>query len=165
MKVSVAYIKGPRGLGGELAVVPYKANTRSIRRGLEVTLQKGEKERSLKIEDVKNLKGRLAIKLGGIDSEEDAMAWRGGDVLMEMDELAGLEANEYYHFQIEGAAVFEENGDYVGVVTAIDFSSANDVLTIKTADGESLIPFIKSVIVSVDSKTKKIVVRRIEGLF
>jgi 16S rRNA processing protein RimM len=165
MKVSVAYIKRPRGLRGELAVIPYKENTQSLRMGLEITLQKGEVARNYVIETVKFLKGRAGLKLVGIEDEEGALYWCGGEVLTEKENLAALAKDEYYHFDIEGCQVFEKSGDFLGKVSAIEYRSANDVLTVESDIGQILIPFIKSVVESVDIKEKKIVIRKIEGLY
>jgi 16S rRNA processing protein RimM len=165
MKVSVAYISRPRGYKGELAVIPYKTDTQSLSVGLAVTLQKGAESRDFKIEEIKYLKGRLALKLAGIDNEESAIKWRGGEVLVELENLATLDIDEYYHFDIEGSDVYEDNGTYLGRVKAIDYVSANDILTVQGESGEILIPFIKSVVVSIDSKAKKIIIRKIDGLY
>jgi 16S rRNA processing protein RimM len=165
MKVSVALIKKPRGFRGELAVVPYKANTESLRPGLRVTLQKGDRAQDFVIDEVEGFGGRIAVKLAGIESQEAALAWRDGELMVEMADLAHPGEDEYYHFQLEGSEVFEESGAFVGIVTAVDFFSANDVLVVKAENGEVLLPFIKSVIVSVDIRAKRITIRKIEGLY
>jgi 16S rRNA processing protein RimM len=165
MKISVAYITKPRGFKGELAVVPYRPNTESLKPGLEVTLQKGGISRSFVIETIKVLRERIAIKLIGIENEASAESWRGGDLLLDEEQLAPLSEGEYYHFQLEGADVYEENGSLVGKVIALDYLSANDILTVQGESGEILIPLIKQVIVSVDIQNKRIVIRRLEGLF
>jgi 16S rRNA processing protein RimM len=165
MKILVAHIKKPRGLNGELAVIPYKEDTQSLRKGLEVTLQKGDLSRETVVESVVFLNGRLALKFAGIASEEQARQWQGGEVLAESEDLASLRSDEFYHFEIEGCEVYEEGGAHLGKVAGIDFISANDVLTVETESGEILIPFIKRVISSVDIKAKKITIRKIEGLY
>jgi 16S rRNA processing protein RimM len=165
MKVSVAYIKKPRGFKGELAVIPYRVNTQSLQPGLEITLQKGIQSRIFSIESVKILRDRIAVKLIGIDDENSAVAWCGGDILIDLDKLATLGKGEYYNFQIEGANVYEEAGKFVGKVSEVNNLAANDVLTVIGDQGEILIPFIKQVIVSVDVENKEIVIRKMEGLY
>ncbi len=96
---------------------------------------------------------------------KSAAAWKGGELLLEKEQLAALADGEYYHFQIEGCEVFEEGGEMIGIVAGIDFLTANDILTVKTETGEVLIPFTKGFIVSVDTEKKKIVIRKIEGLY
>jgi 16S rRNA processing protein RimM len=165
MKVSVANIGKPRGYKGELAVIPYRPGTETLRVGLKVTLKKGEVSEDSIIQTVKILEDRIGLKLKGIESESDAEYWRGGEILVDDQDLQALDSGEYYHFQIEGAEVFEENGQLLGVVKSIDFLSANDVLTVQSELGEILIPFVQSVIVSVDAEKKKIVIRKLEGLY
>jgi len=161
----VAHISRPRGFNGELAVIPYKADTKSLAKGQTVTLQKGDNSADFSIESVRVFKGRLGLKLAGIENEESALAWRDGEILVEAENLSTLNKDEYYHFDIEGSEVYEENGDYLGKVSAIDYMSANDVLTVVGGKGEILIPFIKSVVISVNTDAKKIIIRKIEGLY
>jgi 16S rRNA processing protein RimM len=165
MKISVAYIKRPRGFKGELAVVPYRPDTQSLKPGLEVMLQKDKAERLCVIETVKILRDRIAIKFSGIDDEPAAETWCGGDIVVDDRDLAPLADGEYYHFQLEGADVYEESGLLLGKVSAVDTLSANDILTVQGESGEILIPMIKQVIVSVDIANKRIVIRHLEGLY
>jgi 16S rRNA processing protein RimM len=165
MKISVAYIKKPRGFRGELAVIPYRPNTQSLRPGIEVTLQKDNSGQNCVIESVKFIHDRIAIKLIGIDDDKAAQFWQGGEVLIEEKDLVGLEDGEYYHYQLEGCEVFEENGERLGKVRGIDYLSANDVLSVIGDGGEILIPLIKQVVISVDVKNKRIVIRKLEGLY
>jgi 16S rRNA processing protein RimM len=165
MKISVAHILRPRGFKGELAVITYKENTESLKIGLAVTLQKGAASRDTEIQDIKRLKGRLALKFAGIDSDGAADVWRNGEVLAEQSDLASLGENEFYHFELEGSEVYEENGAYVGKVTGIDYFSANDILSVASQKGEILIPLVKSVVLAIDREKKRIVIRKIEGLY
>lgn len=165
MKIAVAQIKGPRGFKGELAASLYRPNTETLKPGLGITLQKEDATQECVIESVKFLRGRVALKLTGIDDEETALGWRGADVLVEKDKLASLKPGEYYHFNIEGAEVFEENGAYVGKVTRIEYLAANDILIVETENGEAMIPFVKAIVKSVEIEPKRIIVNRIEGLF
>jgi 16S rRNA processing protein RimM len=165
MKISVAHITKPRGFKGELAVIPYRSNTQSLKPGLEVTLQKDSTSQNCAIESVKILRDRIALKLTGVDNDKAAAVWQGGDLLIEEKDLEPLANGEYYHFQLEGSDVYEENGKLLGKVSALDYLSANDILTVQSADGEILIPLIKQIIVSVDVDNKKIVIRKLEGLY
>ncbi len=165
MKISVAYINKPRGFRGELAVIPYRPNTQSLRPGIEVTLQKDNSGQNCVIDSVKFIHERIVIKLIGIDDDKAAQFWQGGEVLIEEKDLVGLEDGEYYHYQLEGCDVFEENGKHLGKVRGIDYLSANDVLSVIGESGEILIPLIKQVVISVDVKNKRIVIKKLEGLY
>lgn len=164
-KVAVAFVKKPRGFKGELAVIPYRPGTQSLRPGLEITLGKDKASQNFVIETVKVLRDRLALKLAGIDDEAAAQAWCGGNVLLELENLAPLAEQEYYDFQLEGSEVFEESGELLGKVSAINSLAANDILIVYGERGEILIPFIKQFIISVDTAVKRIVIRKIDGLY
>ncbi len=165
MKVSVAYIKGPRGLKGELAAVLYSPSSESLRPGLEVIIQIKEKSRKCIVEYVKPLKNRIGLKLSGIDDEETALDWRHGEILVEKEELEPLGEYQYYHFEIEGARVYNEEGDLIGTVAYIGNAPANNLLYVKTDEGEIMIPFVKAIVKTVDIENKRIVIKKIKGLY
>jgi 16S rRNA processing protein RimM len=165
MKISVAYIKAPRGFKGELTAIPYKQGTQSLRPGLHVTLQKADNLYQCAIESIKFLNDRVGLKFNGIDDEQSAKNWRGAEVLVEEENLAPLEEGEYYHFQLEGAQIYFDNGAYVGKVMSIESLPLNDILNVATDNGEILIPFVKAIMKSVDINEKKIIIRKIDGLF
>ena len=165
MKISVAIVQKPRGFKGELAVIPYKDDTESLKKGASVTLQKKDSTRDTTIMAVVFLRGRISLKLDGIDSEEAAEDWRGAEIMMELDSLPKLGKGEYYNFQIEGCEVYEEDGKLIGKVKAVDSYAANDILMVDGELGEILIPMIKTIIKSIDIENKKIIIEKLEGLY
>ncbi len=165
MKIAVAYIKGPRGFKGELAAVLYNADSQSIHQGAKVLMAKGENSLSATVEYVKLLKGRIAVKFIGIDDEDNAKRWKGAEVFVEKDDLPPLAENEFYHYELEGAEVSDENGNIVGTVERIDQIAANDMLNIKNGDKTIMVPFVKSIIKTIDLEAKKIVISKIDGLY
>jgi 16S rRNA processing protein RimM len=165
MKVSVAYIKGPRGFKGELAAILYRPSSQSLKPGLKVTIQKEDRSRECTIEYIKPLRNRIGLKLSGIENEETASNWRHGEILVEKKDLEPLDENQYYHFEIEGARVYEEGGDLIGTVTYLGGAAGNDLLYVKTDESEIMIPFVKAIVKSVDVENRRIVIKKIEGLY
>ena len=164
MKISVAYIKGPRGFKGELAAVLYNPASKSIRAGLEITLQKGEKSGLFVVEFTKSLKNRIGLKLKGIEDNVSAEYWKGAEVLVDKDKLEPLEESEYYHFEIEGAEVYDEKGKLLGTVNHVDSNAGNSILYIDTGHEEILIPFVKAFVDSIDVDKKTIKMKNLDGL-
>jgi 16S rRNA processing protein RimM len=72
---------------------------------------------------------------------------------------------EYHFQQLIGSEVFLKSGDLVGVVDEIVKLPGQDLLSVNKDGKEVLIPMVKQIIVSIDIKTKKIVVDPPEGLF
>ena len=165
MKITVAYIRGPRGFKGELAAVLYNPASKSLKDGVIVTLDKNGTTGRYEIEFIKQLKQRIGIKLKGIEDKETAKGWKGAEVYLEKEQLEPLAESEFYHFELEGMEVFDDAGEIIGTVNRVESGAGNDILNITGENGEILIPFVKAVVKAVDLKEKRIVVNRIEGLF
>ena len=165
MKISVAYIAKPRGLKGELAAVLYRPSSGSLKPGMRIALEKGDTRRDFEIEYIKPLRGRIGLKLREIDSAEQASAWIGAEILLERENLEPLENDEFYHFEIEGANVYDEDGTHIGTVKQLADAPGNDIMIVKSDDKEIMIPFIKAIVKTVDVENKRIVISPIEGLY
>ena len=70
----------------------------------------------------------------------------------------------YYHFQLIGLKVINEDLGFLGNITEILQTGANDVYVIHNNDSELLIPAIKSVVLSVDLPKKEMLVKIPDGL-
>ena len=165
MKITVAYIKGPRGYKGELAAFLYNPASKSLKNGSTVTLDKDGKTGRYEVEFVKSLKNRIGLKLKGIEDKETAEFWKGAEVYMEKELLEPLADSEYYHFELEGLEVYDDFDQRVGIVERVESGAGNDILNVSGESGDILIPFVKAVVISIDMDKKRIVVKRIEGLF
>jgi len=165
MKVAVAYIRGPRGIKGELAAQLYKENSKTLRRSLEVVLSKGNLEYKGAIEEIKELRGRLGLKISGIDTREDAISWSKADLLVEQEFLEPLDKDEFYIYELKGMAVY--SGDkLIGQVEGVESEIANAILNIRDESGKIImIPFVKAIIKKIDKKAGRILINYIEGLY
>ena len=74
------------------------------------------------------------------------------------------EEDAWYHHQLVGLAVLRD-GVKVGTVAQIDHFPAQDLLTVKTADGDVLVPFVKAIVTAVDVKAGTLTVVPPPGLF
>ena len=79
-----------------------------------------------------------------------------------------LEDDTYYWIDLIGMAVFGPDDEYLGHITEIITTGANDVYVVKTPDDyqvkEILLPAISSVIIEVDMAAKRMCVVLPEGL-
>ena len=66
--------------------------------------------------------------------------------------------NEYHVLQLIGCQAVLENGDVFGEVSDVINLPGQDLLAIKTANGEQLIPFVHQLVPTVDIANKKIIV-------
>ena len=97
--------------------------------------------------------------LEGIQSRAEAEQLRGKVVLVDAAELPPLDADEYYWHDILGMRVVTEDGGNVGTITEIFPTRSNDVYVVREGEREVLIPAIKEVVVSIDTKARTMVIR------
>jgi len=107
------------------------------------------------------LLGDIALlQIEGISTRNDAEALRGTVVRIDRSQAAPLGEDEYYHFEILGLRVVDEEGHDLGTVVEILETGANDVYVVQRPDGsELLLPAIRSVILEVDLEHQRMVVR------
>ncbi len=75
-----------------------------------------------------------------------------------------VEEDAWYDHQLVGLGVLRD-GVRVGTVIRIDHLPAQDLLTVKTDDGEVLVPFVKAIVPSVDITAGTLTVTPPPGLF
>jgi len=66
--------------------------------------------------------------------------------------------NEYHVMQLIGCVAVLESGEEFGEITDVINLPSQDLLAIKTAQGEQLIPFVHQLVPTVDVTNKKVVV-------
>ena len=129
----------------------------------------GSKGDSAKRPSLKSRKGNKALAghLLGVDDRELAKQYCQRDIYISGGQLATLSEGEFYWHQLTGFSVYSVYPDRqatvvrLGVVKSLLETGANDVLVV-VGDGESmdqrerLIPYIDSVILSVDSESGRI---------
>ena len=74
------------------------------------------------------------------------------------------EEDAWFDHQLLGLSVIRD-GVKVGSVTAIDHFPAQDLLTVKTDNGDVLVPFVKAIVTAVDVKAGTLTVVPPVGLF
>lgn len=105
------------------------------------------------------------MKLAGIDTPEAAAEFHGQLVRIDHEQAAPLPPGEYYHWQIIGATVVDEDGARLGAVTEIIETGANDVYVVRRPEGgEILLPAIAEAIRHVDGERGVITARLLPGL-
>jgi 16S rRNA processing protein RimM len=88
-----------------------------------------------------------------------AILWVEQDV----EELP-VEEDAWYDHQLVGLGVMRD-GVRVGAVVRVDHLPAQDLLTVKTDDGEVMVPFVKAIVPGVDLEAGTLTVTPPPGLF
>ena len=109
-------------------------------------------------------KGRINLKLGGVDSRTEAESLRGGILTVPEDMVPPLPEGGYYHYQIIDMRVHTHQGEYLGRITEILTTGSNDVYVVSLEGTELLIPAVDEVIKNIDVDGGKMTVELPPGL-
>ena len=158
--IAVGWIRAPRGVRGELKVFvltdfPQRFAPGAVlwAGGLPFTVRRTRTHR-----------GTLFVEFEGIGTRDQAEALR--DLLLEVPEgeLAPLEENQYFRFQVLGMEVVDADGQPLGRIEEVLDTGADDVYIVRNAEGELLIPAIDAVVKEMDVAGGRMVVELPEGL-
>jgi 16S rRNA processing protein RimM len=96
------------------------------------------------------------IGFKGIESVDDARRYINQFLYVKTDEIESLPEGHFYFHDLIGMDVFEKEIK-IGTVSEMLETGANDVMVVLSAEGkEILLPVIESVILSIDSKTRRV---------
>lgn len=107
------------------------------------------------------LKGnRGLLKFAEFNSPEKARVLTNQSVYVKTKDLPDLPKDEYYHHDLIGIRVVDEEQKEIGILEEILRTGANDVYVVKHSSGkETLVPAIKSVIIDINTSNKTMIVR------
>ena len=106
----------------------------------------------------------LRIKFEDVDDEADADAIMKSGLYLPLDLLPKLEGDKFYFHEVMGFTVEDVNFGTVGIIKAINDSTAQSLFEIDRDGIEILIPMNDEFINKVDRKNKTIIVDTPEGL-
>tara|TARA_B100001939_G_scaffold111703_1_gene96512 strand:- start:748 stop:1275 length:528 start_codon:yes stop_codon:yes gene_type:complete len=109
-------------------------------------------------------KGFAAVKFQGIDTEQEAKSLLKKKVFIPETELRELDESNFYDHEIIGYEVEDVVKGKIGKVTAIADLKQNPLLVIEFKDKEILLPIFEGLIVNVDRKLKRLIVKAPDGL-
>ena len=103
--------------------------------------------------------GILLLGFEGIEDRNTIEALRNELLYADVDiQAPGIDEDDYHVLQLIGCTAFLVDGDEFGVVTDVLNLPGQDVLAIKSAEGEVLIPFVHQLVPVVDIKAKRMTV-------
>ncbi len=163
--VTIGRVIKARGLRGEIKVEPLSNVLDRFKFLHEIILElKNGENINFNIEYSRISGVNIILKLNGIDDRDAAEKLRSAYINVTLDNVAPLDDNSYYIFDLEGMGVFDSSNNKIGFVTRIEQYPANDVIVVEKATEEIIIPAIKEFIVGIDLKSKKLTVNLPEGL-
>ncbi len=106
----------------------------------------------------------LILQLEGIDDRNAAELLRQQFVMVAVEDAVPLEEGEFYLFQLIGVQVFSTTQEFLGEVTEVIETGANDVYVVSGPRGEILLPAIDDCVKEIDLEANRMTVELLDGL-
>ncbi len=141
--IAIGRLIKPHGLRGELVFLPYVVEMALLPDliGRSVVLQHPDPVApalSRTVSGWRQFHKRVLMQFDGCHDISQAETLRAYEVLIARHVFAPLPEGEYYWFEIEGLAVYAQDGAYLGVITEIIYTGSNDVYVVQDADANEL---------------------------
>jgi 16S rRNA processing protein RimM len=157
MKLNVGRIGKAHGILGE-ATIEVRTDEAENRFAIGAVLET-DSHGELTVVSARVHNGILLLGFQGIEDRNSIEALRNELLYAEVDiQAPGIDEDDYHVLQLVGCTAYLVDGDEFGTVTDVLNLPGQDVLAIKSADGEVLIPFVRQLVPVVDIKAKRMTV-------
>jgi len=164
-RISVGKVVATHGIKGEIKVIPLTDFPNRFRPGTRLIAEKGDCITNVTVTRARSQGKQIIIKLAEINDVQLAEKLCGSVLKVEPWEVEPLPEGRYYHFQIIDCKVISTGGVFLGRVTDILTTGANDVYVVQSSnEKEILIPALKTVVKQVNTDKKEIIVELPPGL-
>lgn len=163
--VPIGRLLHPHGTKGEILAEPYLSDLASYHRWREVTIPSAEgRAESYRIALVRRAGERLLLQFEGYGSAETVRSLAGLEFCVRREELPPPAEGEFYWVDLEGLTVYTEEGACLGCIEEFFPTGSNEVLVVRKGPQETLLPFIKDIVVAVDATQGTMRIRALPGL-
>lgn len=147
--IQLGVVGAAHGIRGEVRVKPYTQDPLALGDYGPLSTTDG---RSLVVEDMRLSKDVVIVRFEGISDRNAAEALNGQALHVDRSALPEeLDEEEYYHADLVGLAVVDEDGTTLGKVVTIHDFGAGDLLEVRPASGRTLmIPFTRDAVPEID---------------
>ncbi|MEA4811974.1 MAG: ribosome maturation factor RimM [Anaerolineaceae bacterium] len=150
------------GIYGEIDLQIYTDFPERLKHGRRVYL--GLEKIQLSLDTVRPKNKVLLISFDGYNSPEEARALTNQELFIKTSDVPALPEGQFYHHELLGLDVYE-GSVFLGELTEILETKANDVFVIKNETGrELLLPDIPEVILKIDLEAQRVSVSVPDGL-
>lgn len=148
--ISMGYVSGAFGVRGAIKVVSDTQYSDSLLDYQQWWLGDGLRWQKWDVVDVSVQPKHLVVTLKGLDDRDVAEGLRGKQIAVPRSAMPEPEEGEFYWADLIGLSVSNQQGESLGKVESLLATGANDVLVIRDAETERLVPFVEQVVLKVD---------------
>ena len=162
-QLPIGAIVGPQGIKGQFKVKPFTATPHSLSAYGPVTTDNGL-QLTLQVMSI-NSKGLAITRAKGICSREAAEALRGMTLLVARDKLPDLDDGEFYHADLIGMTVNNQDGIWIGSLVSIHNFGAGDIAELAPDRGPTImVPFGGDRLIGINMEAKELCLLVPDGL-
>ena len=136
--LQVGAVTSTHGLAGEVKVFPTTDDPKRFKKLKQVLLDTGKDMLPLEVEHVKFFKNMVILKFKGYDRIEDIMGFKGKNLYVTRENAVRLKKDEYFIADLIGMKVYTEDEAYLGELTEVITTGANDVYTVHMENGKDV---------------------------
>lgn len=162
--IAIARIARTRGNRGEVLADMHTDYPDRFEALQEVWLEFGDgRIERMTLENSWIHKGRIVLKLAGVDSISGAEGLVGCWIQIPADQAVSLPEGTYFDHDLVGCSVIDTRGFWLGVVTDVLRIAGNNQLVVQGPGRERLIPAVDPICVEISIEKKQIRVDLPEG--
>lgn len=162
--ISIGKIVNTHGHRGEVRVLPLTDFPERFIETDRVQVSTAAGRITLTIENARPHQKYFIVKFKEVQDMNAALALKGGLLQITRDELMELPEGTFYIFDIVGLSVYDSAGAFLGKVSDIIKTGANDVYVVETGSKPILVPALKQVVKEINLAGQRMVVELPEGL-
>ena len=154
----MATITAPFGIKGWVRIATFTESAGNLGSYKQWFVSSPTGWETVELEDFAVHAKSVVAKLKGCDDRNAAELMRKRKIAIPREWLEPEADGEHYWVDLIGSAVVTRDGTPLGTVAALMETGANDVLVVRQAGREWLIPFVQAYVVAVDREAHRITV-------
>ncbi len=152
------------GIRGELKIQPHTDTPQFYLDVERFFMEEAEKLRAYEVEQIRFHKNHWLTKFTQIKHREQAELFSKNRVFLEDSQLRPLDTGEFFIHDLVGCRVVDSAGIFLGEVSRVMQTAANDVYSVARGTHEFLVPAVPHIVKKVDLVDKIILIDPIPGL-
>jgi len=153
----------PFGIKGWLNVISYTDPSTNLADYRPWFVERHGAWKELAVDAIKPHRNGFVAQITGVADRNEALEFAGCSIGVEDSTLPATDEGEFYWKDLIGLTVEDGRGAVIGEVTGLIETGANDVLVVRSASGEELIPFVDQFVKQVNLEDRRLIVDWVIG--
>jgi len=128
-------------------------------KGAQLHCRRGDQTSTVRILAAREHKGRLLLRIEGVEDADAAIAYTGATFFAPR-EVLDVASDEYLDVDLIGCRLAGPNGEDYGAVDDVEHYPASDMLVV----GGKMVPMVRAIVLEIDVAAKRIVIDPPAGL-